>query len=50
MWAQVMQLEKTCRNSDPTTLEGFSADPLVQLQPARGFAHNCSANDGSGSD
>jgi radical SAM superfamily enzyme YgiQ (UPF0313 family) len=50
MWAQVMQLEETCRNSDPTTLEGFSADPLVQLQPASGFAHNCSGNDGSGSD
>jgi radical SAM superfamily enzyme YgiQ (UPF0313 family) len=50
MWAQVMQLEKTCRNSDPTMLEALSTDPLVQLQPAPGFAHNCSANDGSGSD
>ena len=45
MWAQVRQLEKTCRNSDPTMLEAFSADSLVQLQPATGFAHSCSAND-----
>ena len=45
MWAQVRQLEKTCRNSDPTMLEAFSADSLVQLQPATGFAPSCSAND-----
>ena len=45
MWAQVRQLEKTCRNSDPTRLEAFSADSLVQLEPATGFAHSRSAND-----
>jgi len=50
IWAQVMQLEKTCRNPDPTELEELSADPLVQLQSAPNFADSCSANDGSGSD
>lgn len=50
MWAQVTQLEKTCRNSDPTMLEEWSTDPLVQLQAAPGLSHNCSASDRSGSD
>jgi radical SAM superfamily enzyme YgiQ (UPF0313 family) len=50
MWAQVIQLEKTCRNSDPTMLEALSTDSLVQLQPAPSFAHGCSSNDGSGND
>ncbi len=45
MWAHVTQLEKTCRNSDPTMLEGFSTESLVQLHPATGFAHSSSAND-----
>jgi anaerobic magnesium-protoporphyrin IX monomethyl ester cyclase len=50
MWARVIQLEKTCRNPDPTVLEVLSTDSLVQLQPASGFAHGCSSNDGSGND
>ncbi|MGB8986577.1 MAG: hypothetical protein WCC37_08250, partial [Candidatus Sulfotelmatobacter sp.] len=50
MWAQVIQLEKTCRNSDPTMLEALSTDSLVQLQPAPGFAHGCSSIEGSGND
>jgi anaerobic magnesium-protoporphyrin IX monomethyl ester cyclase len=50
MWAQVTQLEKTCRNSDPTMLEEWSADSLVQLQAAPGLSHGCSANDGPGGD
>jgi radical SAM superfamily enzyme YgiQ (UPF0313 family) len=50
MWARVTRLEETCRNSDPTVLEALSTDSLVQLQPASGFAHGCSSNDGSGND
>lgn len=50
MWARVTQLEKSCRNSDPTMLEEWSADPLVQLQGAPSLSHGCSAGDGSGSD
>jgi len=50
MWAQVIQLEKTCRNSDPTMLEALSTDSLVQLQPAPSFAHGCSSIEGSGND
>ncbi|MGA9509082.1 MAG: radical SAM protein [Candidatus Sulfotelmatobacter sp.] len=50
MWTQVMQLEKSCRNSHPTMLEELSAESLVQLQPAPGLAQSCSANDHSGGD
>ncbi len=50
MWAHVTQLEKTCRNSDPTMLEALSTDSLVQLQPAPSFAHGCSSIEGSGND
>jgi anaerobic magnesium-protoporphyrin IX monomethyl ester cyclase len=45
MWRQVVQLEKTCRNSHPTKLEALSTGSLVQLQP--GLAHDCSSNDRS---
>jgi anaerobic magnesium-protoporphyrin IX monomethyl ester cyclase len=46
VWARVTQLEKTCRNPDPTMLEEWSADPLVQLQAAPGPSHGGSASDG----
>jgi tRNA A37 methylthiotransferase MiaB len=49
-WARVIQLEKTCRNSDPTMLEVSSTDSLVQLQPAPGFAQGSSLIEGSGND
>jgi radical SAM superfamily enzyme YgiQ (UPF0313 family) len=50
MWAQVTQLERTCRNSHPTVLEALSTESLVQIQSAPGLAHSCSSNHGSGSD
>jgi radical SAM superfamily enzyme YgiQ (UPF0313 family) len=50
MWAQVTQLERTCRNSHPTVLEALSTESLVQIQSAPGLAHSCSSSHGSGSD
>lgn len=50
MWARVTKLEKTCRNTNPTMLEEWSADSLVQLQAAPSLSHGCSANDGPGGD
>jgi anaerobic magnesium-protoporphyrin IX monomethyl ester cyclase len=34
LWKQVVQLEKTCRNSSPTVLANVAAGDLVQLQTA----------------
>jgi radical SAM superfamily enzyme YgiQ (UPF0313 family) len=52
LWAQVTQLEKTCRNSDPTMLEELSTESLVQLQlqSQPGSPHSCSPNHCSGDD
>jgi anaerobic magnesium-protoporphyrin IX monomethyl ester cyclase len=50
LWARVAQLEKTCRNPYATVLDRFASDELVQLQPDRGFAHDCASEDRSGSD
>ena len=49
-WAQLTQLEKICRNSDPTMLEGLPTQSLVQLQSAPDLARTCSSTHGSGSD
>jgi radical SAM superfamily enzyme YgiQ (UPF0313 family) len=45
MWAQLSQLEKSCRNPNPTVLEAFPVDSLVELQPAASFAHTASTHD-----
>jgi radical SAM superfamily enzyme YgiQ (UPF0313 family) len=50
IWAQVRELEKTCRNPHPTMLEALSMEPLVQLESAPRLAHGCSSTHGSGSD
>ncbi len=50
MWAQLTQLEKTCRNSDPTMLEALSTESLVQLQSAPDLARSCSSTHGLRSD
>ncbi len=50
LWTHLAQLEKTCRTSHPTVLEGWSGDPLVQLQPATALADSYSSDDHSGND
>lgn len=50
LWTRLAQLEKTCRTSHPTVLEGWSGDPLVQLQPAGAVADSYPSDDHSGSD
>jgi radical SAM superfamily enzyme YgiQ (UPF0313 family) len=50
MWERVIHLEKTCRNSQPTVLDSFPGDSLVQLQLAPEFVHIASSDNPSGSD
>jgi radical SAM superfamily enzyme YgiQ (UPF0313 family) len=50
MWAQVTQLEKTCRNSAPTMLEELSTESLVQIQSQPGPPHTLSPTHGWGND
>lgn len=50
IWAQVTQLEKTCRNSDPTMLEELPTESLVQIQSPPGSPHTFSPTHGSASD
>jgi len=49
MWARVVRLEKTCRNSQPTVLKTLSSDSLVQQQLAD-FVPIGSSDNPSGTD
>jgi anaerobic magnesium-protoporphyrin IX monomethyl ester cyclase len=40
LWAQVVQLEKTCRSARPTILPGFPSEQLVQLHASLGMTSN----------
>jgi radical SAM superfamily enzyme YgiQ (UPF0313 family) len=50
MWSRVVHLEKTCRNSQPTVLDTFPNDSLVQLRLAPEFVHISPPENPSGSD
>ena len=50
LWERVVYLEKICRNSQPTVLDGFPSDSLVQLRLAPEFVHISSSEPPSGSD
>jgi radical SAM superfamily enzyme YgiQ (UPF0313 family) len=50
MWARVVHLEKTCRNSQPTVLDSFSSESLVQLRLPHEFGPVSSSDNPSGSD
>jgi radical SAM superfamily enzyme YgiQ (UPF0313 family) len=50
LWERVVYLEKICRNSQPTVLDSFPSDSLVQLRLAPEFVHISSSEPPSGSD